>query len=264
MRTTLARNLVAGNRRRIAAGAITAAVITLLAFSLHADEWISGIPWPEPAVVDPGPTGGPPSDAIVLFDGKDCRSGKTPTSGPSRMATPLPAAAISIRSRPSATASCTWNGPRRRRSRAKARARQQRRLPDGPLRDPSPRFLRQPDLLRRPGGGVYKERPPLVNVCRKPGQWQTYDIVFEAPRFDQEGKLLRPASSRCFRTACWCRTTSAFRARQRGTCADLHGPSGEVAAGAAIPRQSGAFPQHLDSRVPPADAPPPTKQPAKA
>ena len=36
---------------------------------------------------------------------------------------------------------------------------------------------------------VYKQHPPLVNACRKPGQWQTYDIVFKAPRFDGEGKL---------------------------------------------------------------------------
>ena len=34
-------------------------------------EWKSGIPWPEPKVVDPGPVGGPPADAIVLFDSKD-------------------------------------------------------------------------------------------------------------------------------------------------------------------------------------------------
>jgi len=33
----------------------------------------------------------------------------------------------------------------------------------------------------------------LVNVSRPPGQWQTYDIVFHAPRFDKDGKLLRPA-----------------------------------------------------------------------
>ena len=35
--------------------------------------------------------------------------------------------------------------------------------------------------------------PPLVNACRKPGQWQTYDIVFHAPRFDAQGKLVKPA-----------------------------------------------------------------------
>ena len=35
---------------------------------------------------------------------------------------------------------------------------------------------------------IYKQWPPLVNACRKPGEWQTYDIVFESPRFDENGK----------------------------------------------------------------------------
>jgi hypothetical protein len=39
---------------------------------------------------------------------------------------------------------------------------------------------------------IYKQRPPMVNASRPPGEWQTYDIVFEAPRF-QDGKLARPA-----------------------------------------------------------------------
>src|ERR1700676_4362621 len=42
-------------------------------------------------------------------------------------------------------------------------------------------------------GAVYGQYPPLVNVSRPPGQWQTYDIIFHAPRFDDSGKLLRPA-----------------------------------------------------------------------
>ena len=42
-------------------------------------------------------------------------------------------------------------------------------------------------------GSIYGQYPPLVNVCRPPGQWQTYDIVYTAPRFDAEGKLLSPA-----------------------------------------------------------------------
>jgi len=41
-------------------------------------------------------------------------------------------------------------------------------------------------------GAIYNHIPPLVNVSRRPGEWQSYDIVFEAPSF-QGGKLVRPA-----------------------------------------------------------------------
>ncbi len=41
-------------------------------------------------------------------------------------------------------------------------------------------------------GCVYGQTPPLVNACKKPGEWQVYDIVFQAPRFENE-KLVSPA-----------------------------------------------------------------------
>jgi hypothetical protein len=41
-------------------------------------------------------------------------------------------------------------------------------------------------------GAIYGQWPPLVNPARRPGEWQAYDIVFEAPRFEN-GVLLRPA-----------------------------------------------------------------------
>jgi 3-keto-disaccharide hydrolase len=40
---------------------------------------------------------------------------------------------------------------------------------------------------------VYGQYPPLVNASRPPGQWQTYDIIFHGPRFDPSGRLTRPA-----------------------------------------------------------------------
>ena len=40
---------------------------------------------------------------------------------------------------------------------------------------------------------MYGQFPPLVNASRRPGEWQTYDIVFEAPRFGDDGKVTRPA-----------------------------------------------------------------------
>ena len=42
-------------------------------------------------------------------------------------------------------------------------------------------------------GAIYAQYPPLFNACRKPGQWQTYDIIFHRPHFDDKGELLKPA-----------------------------------------------------------------------
>jgi hypothetical protein len=41
-------------------------------------------------------------------------------------------------------------------------------------------------------GSMYKQSPPLVNVCKKPGEWQTYDIIYTAPRFNNDGTYFTP------------------------------------------------------------------------
>ena len=47
-------------------------------------------------------------------------------------------------------------------------------------------------------GSVYAQYPPQVNATRPPGQWQTYDIVFRAPRFKKDGTVRRPARMTAF------------------------------------------------------------------
>jgi hypothetical protein len=43
------------------------------------------------------------------------------------------------------------------------------------------------------GGSIYKQSIPLVNPGRKPGEWQSYDVVWTAPEFNADGSLKSPA-----------------------------------------------------------------------
>lgn len=47
-------------------------------------------------------------------------------------------------------------------------------------------------------GSIYKQRLPLVNVCRPPGEWQVYDILFTAPQFYSDSSLKSPARMTVF------------------------------------------------------------------
>ena len=42
-------------------------------------------------------------------------------------------------------------------------------------------------------GAIYGQSPPLVNACKPPGEWQSYDIIFESPRWNAQGELTRKA-----------------------------------------------------------------------
>jgi hypothetical protein len=47
-------------------------------------------------------------------------------------------------------------------------------------------------------GSIYKQAIPLANACRKPGEWQSYDIVWTAPVFSGSGDLVSPAKVTVF------------------------------------------------------------------
>ena len=40
---------------------------------------------------------------------------------------------------------------------------------------------------------IYGQKPPLVNACKPPGEWQTYDVAFESPRWNDQGELIKKA-----------------------------------------------------------------------
>jgi len=50
-----------------------------------------------------------------------------------------------------------------------------------------------PTYVNGQAGSIYKQHVPLVNACKKPGEWQSYDVIFTAPTFFSDGKLQSPA-----------------------------------------------------------------------
>ena len=53
---------------------------------------------------------------------------------------------------------------------------------------------RSPTYPDGQAGAVYGQSPPLVNACKPPGEWQSYDILFESPRWNDKGELARKAA----------------------------------------------------------------------
>jgi hypothetical protein len=174
--------------------AVTVMFGSLLAaygFNLY-DGWESGIPWPEPKVVDPGLAGGPPSDALVLFDGNDLsqwEGGKwTVKDG---IAISNEGGIKTKRAFGDCQLHLEWASP-------------QKVAGDGQGRGNSGVYLmdsyevqildsyENKTYFDGQAGAIYKQHPPLVNACRKPGEWQSYDIIFTAPRFTKEGKVEKP------------------------------------------------------------------------
>lgn len=158
------------------------------------DEYKSGIVWPEPKVLDPGPPGGPPADAIVLFDGKDLSPWKEgenwelkdgyAISRKSGITTKESFGDCQLHMEFATPAKVEGSGQGRGNSGVYLMERYEIQILDS--FDNATYFDGQ-------CGSVYKQQPPMVNACRKPGEWQTYDILFTAPRFDADGKLTRPA-----------------------------------------------------------------------
>ena len=55
-----------------------------------------------------------------------------------------------------------------------------------------------PTYTNGQAGSIYKQHPPLANANRAPGEWQTYDVAWTAPRFNQDGSVKSTAKVTAF------------------------------------------------------------------
>ncbi len=158
---------------------------------------------PAPAVVAPAAVaGGAPADAVVLFDGRSTDAWRG-DRGP----WPIRDGTLVV---PARASSGGENNLVTKQSFGDVQLHLEFRSPNPPAKASQDRgnsgiwFMQRYevqilDAYRNPTyadgtvGAVYGWKPPLVNAARRPGEWQSYDIVFERPRFGGDGKLLRPA-----------------------------------------------------------------------
>ena len=152
---------------------------------------------PRPGAVTPGEHGAAPSDAIVLFDGTDLSEW---TSGGEAAEWRLVDGAMEVNGRGSIET---------RRRFGDVQLHLEWRTPEEPQSSSQGRGNSGVFLMRRyevqildsfenesyadgQAAALYGQRPPLVNASRGPGAWQSYDILFRAPRFSN-GTLTSPA-----------------------------------------------------------------------
>jgi hypothetical protein len=157
-------------------------------------EYVAPIVWPQPPIIQPGTNNGPPSDAIVLFDGKDMSAFQGGEDWKVRDGYVI-SAKHDIDTKQSfgdCQLHIEWASPEKVVGRGQGRGNSGVYM----MANYEIQVLDSYDNDTYYDGqcaSVYKQHPPMVNACRKPGEWQCYDVIWEAPRFDKQGKLLKPA-----------------------------------------------------------------------
>ncbi|WP_153559277.1 3-keto-disaccharide hydrolase [Roseimaritima sediminicola] len=160
-----------------------------------AEEYLSGIQWQRPPVVDPGKTDdAPPSDAVVLFDGTNLDAWKNGEnwevrdgvaySGKGQIVSKEVFGDCQVHIEWSAPLPVKGSGQGRGNSGVFLMGRYEIQVLDS---------YDNETYYDGQAGAIYKQTPPQVNAMRKPGQWNTYDIIWTAPRFAEDGSLESPA-----------------------------------------------------------------------
>ena len=170
---------------------------------------IPGQPWrvhdsrrPEPRIVMPGAEpGGAPSDAVVLFDGTDLSEWESARAPGEEAAWKVEDGFVevvpgtgdmqSVKRFGDCQLHLEWATPSEVSGDSQGRGNSgvflmglyEIQVLDG---------YDHPTYADGAAGAIYGQFPPFVNACRPPGQWQSYDVIFETPRWD-EGWLVEPA-----------------------------------------------------------------------
>lgn len=158
-----------------------------------AEEWKSGIVWPRPPIVTPGEGTAPPSDAIVLFDGKSTDAWAEPEHWKMQDGYGIAAGKLTTKEKfGDCQLHIEFATP------AKVKGKGQGRGNNGVMIMGHYEIqildsYENETYFDGQCGAVYKQHPPLVNASRKPGEWQTYDIFFTAPRRNEDGTIKTPA-----------------------------------------------------------------------
>ena len=168
--------------------------IVILSTNLSAEEYLSGINWEEPPVVTPADTCKAPSDAIVLFNGKNFSAWE----GADNWKIVNGAMVVGggeIKSK-QAFGNCQlhieWSAPIPVTGEGQGRGNSGIFLMDTYEIQVLDSYNNQ-TYFDGQAGAIYKQTPPMVNAMRPPGQWNVYNILFTAPRFNDNGSVESPA-----------------------------------------------------------------------
>lgn len=158
---------------------------------------------PQPPVVAPGKLAlpvAPPSDAVVLFDGKDLSKWESGGGAPARWkvrdgameSVPLSGYLFTKDEFGDVQLHVEWAAPVPAKGHGQGRGNSGvflMGLYEVQVLD----SYKSETYADGQAGAIYGQYPPLVNACLPPGEWQSYDIVFRRPRFNDDGTLAKAA-----------------------------------------------------------------------
>lgn len=157
-------------------------------------------PTVEPKMVDAGPVGGAPADAIVLFNGRDLSQWKSLNGGPAKWL--VKDGYIEVVGKTGDIVSTPefgdmqlhieWATPPVVQGSSQGRGNSGVFL-QGRYEVQVLDSFDNKTYFHGQAAAVYKQYAPLVNASRRPGEWQAYDIIYHAPKFDDAGNVLKKA-----------------------------------------------------------------------